>query len=58
MEAAAKEYEQVIGAGIEKVVRRLIKRYSGSKPFHHKDTDDEIYQKITKRWGVHIMLFR
>jgi hypothetical protein len=29
MEAAAKEYEQVIGAGIEKVVRRLIKRYSG-----------------------------
>ena len=29
MEAAAREYEQVIGAGIEKVVRRLIKRYSG-----------------------------
>ena len=28
MEAAAKEYEQVIGAGLEKVVRRLIKRYS------------------------------
>ena len=32
MEAAAKEYEQVIGAGIEKVVRRLIKRYSGRSP--------------------------
>jgi hypothetical protein len=29
MEAAAREYEYVIGAGIEKVVRRLIKRYAG-----------------------------
>jgi hypothetical protein len=29
MEAAAREYEQVVGAGIEKVARRLIKRYSG-----------------------------
>jgi hypothetical protein len=30
MDAAAKEYEQVMGAGLEKVVRRLIKRYSGT----------------------------
>jgi hypothetical protein len=29
MDAAAKEYENVMGAGLEKVVRRLIKRYSG-----------------------------
>jgi hypothetical protein len=29
MDAAAKEYEQVIGAGLEKVVRRLVKKYSG-----------------------------
>ena len=35
MDAAAKEYEQVIGAGIEKVVRRLIKRYSGPDPLPH-----------------------
>jgi len=28
-EAAAREYEQVIGAGLEKIVRRLIKRYAG-----------------------------
>jgi len=28
MDAAAKEYELLIGAGLEKVIRRLIKRYS------------------------------
>jgi hypothetical protein len=30
MDAAAKEYENVMGAGLEKIVRRLIKRYSGT----------------------------
>jgi hypothetical protein len=30
MEAAAKEYEQVISGNLEKSVRRLIKRYSGA----------------------------
>jgi len=47
MEAAAKEYEQVIGAGIEKVVRRLIKRYSGLDPYSRFWW--QIYQKIMKR---------
>jgi len=28
-DAAAKEYEQLVGGGIEKIVRRLVKRYSG-----------------------------
>ena len=34
IEAAAREYEQVIGGGLERVVRRLIKRYSGISPLN------------------------
>jgi len=47
MDAAAKEYDQVIAAGIEKVVRRLIKRYSGTTtPLGYKVNSYRIVERL------------
>lgn len=49
MDAAAKEYEQVMGAGLEKVVRRLIKRYSGINSRYNNNLS---YRFIKRLWSV------